>query len=77
MKEKIELRIWPDAVPHGYVTGWFLQRKRKRFLFFHRWEYIGWYLNMGDALIAKVMYILKEGVNPIGTSGSIIKTMLQ
>jgi hypothetical protein len=63
MKEKIELRIWADAVPHGYVTGWFLQRKRRRFLFFHRWENVGWFPNMGDALIAKVMFIPKERIN--------------
>ena len=52
-----ELRVYPDCPHGGIFTGWYLQRRKRYFLLFHKWKNIARYNNYYYALMMKVLFV--------------------
>lgn len=57
-----ELRVYPDCTSKGIVIGWYLQRRKRYLLLFHKWENIAWYDSYFYALMIKELYIPKDRI---------------
>lgn len=52
-----DLRVYPDCTSRGIVIGWYLQRRKRYLLLFHKWKNIAWYDSYFDALTMKVLFV--------------------
>ena len=55
-----DLRVYPDCTSRGIVIGWYLQRRKRYLLLFHKWENIARYDSYFYALMMGELFIQKD-----------------